>query len=555
MTSTKTSSAKKAYLLLFLPPLFWAGNVVLARGIVELIPPATMSFWRWTIALLLLAPFTWKYVRRDWSLAIKGWKVLTLTAFFGIAGFNLILYTAVHTTTALNCALMQAAMPAAIILVSFLINRERILRRQALGTGLCMVGALYIVLRGQFGTLIELRFADGDLLMLLGIFFYALYTVLVRKRPAIHPLSFLTIIIAVGVLILLPLYLLEMQFTAPLTLNREVFLSIGYVAVFPSILAYLCWNYGIEQLGANRAGLYVNLVPLFASVMAVVLLGETFQSYHVLGVLFIFGGIALFNLSRPVATTSVNQEKHMSLINNNNFQAILFDLDGTLLQVEMHEYIPTYAASLADRLSDHADPDKSVEAIFSAISGLINRDYGRTSNETYFLQHIADHLNLDVELVADRFHEFFSGDLSFLDPLMQPLSLARPLIEQSLERNLTVVIATNPVFPRAVVEARLARAGLSEYNFHLVTCYENSRRCKPNPGYFTDILTHLNLQAEECLMVGNDSRHDLAARDVGIPTFLVDTWLIDRCQGDFTADLRGDHSFLLDFIMTIDKQR
>ena len=299
MTPPQTTANSNAYLLLLLPPLFWAGNVVLARGIIDLIPPATMSFWRWAIALLLLAPFTWKQVRRDWPAAVKGWKVLALAAFVGIAGFNLILYTAVHTTTALNCALMQAAMPAAIILVSFLVNRELILRRQALGTGLCMAGALYIVLRGELVTLIELRFADGDLLMLLGIFFYATYTVMVSKRPAIHPLSFLTIIIAVGTLFLLPIYLLEQQFTTPLTINREVVLSVGYVAIFPSILAYLCWNYGIERLGANRAGLYVNLVPLFASLMAVFLLGERFQGYHLLGMLFIFSGIALFNLRRP----------------------------------------------------------------------------------------------------------------------------------------------------------------------------------------------------------------------------------------------------------------
>jgi FMN phosphatase YigB (HAD superfamily) len=120
---------------------------------------------------------------------------------------------------------------------------------------------------------------------------------------------------------------------------------------------------------------------------------------------------------------------------------------------------------------------------------------------------------------------------------------------------LNVVIATNPVFPMRVVESRLARAGLAGFDFQLITSSENCRRCKPNPDYFNDILTQLKLPAEACLMVGNDSEHDLAARKVGIPTFLVDTWLIDRCDGDFTTDLRGDHSALLDFIMTIDKQR
>ena len=300
MTPYPTSSNRRAYLLLLLPPLFWAGNVVLARGVVDLIPPVAMSFWRWTIALMLLAPFTWQQLRRDWPVAVTGWKILALAAFVGIACFNLLLYSAVHTTTALNCALMQAAMPAAIILVSFLIDREQILRRQALGTSLCMAGAIYIVLQGKTDSLLKLHFAEGDLIMFVAIFFYALYTVLVRKRPAIHPLSFLTLIIAIGVVYLIPLYLVEQLYTGPLTVNREVILSIGYVAIFPSILAYLCWNHGIERLGANRAGLYINLIPLFASLMAVFLLGEKFQGYHLFGMLLIFGGIILFNLRQAL---------------------------------------------------------------------------------------------------------------------------------------------------------------------------------------------------------------------------------------------------------------
>jgi FMN phosphatase YigB (HAD superfamily) len=249
------------------------------------------------------------------------------------------------------------------------------------------------------------------------------------------------------------------------------------------------------------------------------------------------------------------EETRMTMINKNNIEAILFDLDGTLLQVEMQKYIPTYAASLAAQLRDHAAVDKTVEAIFSAINSLINRDSGQSSNKIYFFQHIADCLSLNTDLIADSFADFFSAGLPILDPLMQPLSLARALIEQSLERDLTVVIATNPVFPRTVVESRLTRAGLADFDFELITCYENCRRCKPHPDYFSDILDRLKLPAKSCLMVGNDSEHDLAAQKVGIPTFLVDTWLIDRCDGDFATDLRGDHSALLNFIRTIDKQR
>lgn len=245
----------------------------------------------------------------------------------------------------------------------------------------------------------------------------------------------------------------------------------------------------------------------------------------------------------------------MNLLDRKNIRTILFDLDGTLLQVEMQEYIPNYVASLVDRLKNHSGAEQTSAAIFSAISALIRRDSGETSNETFFFQHIADLLDLDRLTVADSFGDFFTGDLSHLDPLMQPLALAGELVEQSLRQGLEVVIATNPVFPRAVVEARLARAGLAQFDFRLVTCFENCRRCKPNPDYFADLLDTLDLNPNDCLMVGNDTEHDLAARKIGIPTFLVDTWLIDRCRGQFETDLRGDHSALLDYIVDIGKLR
>jgi FMN phosphatase YigB (HAD superfamily) len=238
-----------------------------------------------------------------------------------------------------------------------------------------------------------------------------------------------------------------------------------------------------------------------------------------------------------------------------NIEAILFDLDGTLLEIEMQKYIPAYAGYLAASLQSEVEPGKTINGIFSAINALINRPSGHVTNESYFFQHIADQLNLDINLIRSSFINRFSQDLTFLDPLMQPMPLTRELICQCTIRDITIVIATNPVFPRVVIESRLARAGLTDVGFNLVTSYENCCCCKPNPDYFSSILTLLDLPASACLMVGNDSGHDLAARKVGIPTFLIDTWLIDRCHGDFMTELRGDHRALLDFIMAIDKLR
>jgi drug/metabolite transporter (DMT)-like permease len=294
----KTKEVRWAYLLLILPPLFWAGNTVLARGVAELIPPITLSFWRWVIALALLLPLTWKHVLRDRAGIKRGWKNILLVGLLGITSFNTLLYTAAQTTTAINIALTQSVMPAVIVLISFLLYRERISRVQLLAVLLCIIGPGYIITQGDWNRLQQLSFARGDLLMLLAVCFYALYSVLLRNRPKIHPLSFLTTTFAVGVVTLFPLYLWELGRVAPLQLNGSVAASLLYVGLLPSIAAYLCWNRGIEQVGANRAGLYINLIPLFASLMAIGFLGERFRGFHLVGMVFICAGLLLFNWPR-----------------------------------------------------------------------------------------------------------------------------------------------------------------------------------------------------------------------------------------------------------------
>ena len=259
-----------------------------------------MSFWRWVIALGLLLPFTWRRVARDWPGIRSGWKNILQVGLLGIACFNTLLYTAARTTTAINITLTQSVMPAVIVLISFLLYRERITRRQLVAVCLCILGAAYIVMHGEWQRVWQLSFVQGDLLMLLAVCLYALYSVLLRNRPAIHPLSFLTATFAVGVVLLFPVYLWERVHVDPLQMSWPVAASLLYVGLLPSIAAYLCWNRGIELVGANRAGLFVNLVPLFASLMAIFFLGERLQGYHLLGMVLIFSGLALFN--RPRST-------------------------------------------------------------------------------------------------------------------------------------------------------------------------------------------------------------------------------------------------------------
>ncbi len=284
------------YLLLILPPLFWAGNSVLARGVADLIPPVALSFWRWCLALLILLPLTRKQLVQDWPVIVANRGIIFVLGLLGIASFNTLLYTAAHTTTAINIALTQAVMPAIILLISYLFFRDKVTRLQLTAVMLCVLGAGYIVIQGDLQRLLHMQFVSGDLIMLLAVILYAFYSVLLRKRPAIHPLSLLTCTFAVGTVLLLPLYLWERQDAMPLLLTGPVIASLLYVATCPSILAYLYWNRGVAEIGANRAGLYINLIPLFASLLAVLLLNERFQSFHLIGILFICSGLLLFNL-------------------------------------------------------------------------------------------------------------------------------------------------------------------------------------------------------------------------------------------------------------------
>jgi len=280
-------------------PLCWAGNIVLAKGVVTLIPPVALAFWRWAVAFAVLLPLTWPYVKRDFRAALAGWKMLALLAFFGITCFNTLLYKAVHTTTAINGALIQTTMPAIIILISRVLYGERISWMQAVGVGLCVVGAGVVVLKGHWQALVDMALAQGDLLMILAVVLYALYSALLPKRPPIHPMSFLTYSFGVGCAGLLPAYLWERSAVGSFAVTPATAASIAYVALFPSIVAYFCWNRGVAVIGANRTGLFINLIPLLAAILAILFLGETLEAFHLVGMALILAGFILFNRLSP----------------------------------------------------------------------------------------------------------------------------------------------------------------------------------------------------------------------------------------------------------------
>jgi drug/metabolite transporter (DMT)-like permease len=283
------------YLVLTVPPLCWGANAVLAKGVVDLIPPVSFAFFRWTLAFLIIAPFAAKKAKKDWPLVAGSWKVVLFLSVCGISSFNTLLYTAVHTTTAINCALIQTTMPAVIILISLVVFKDRISKLQGVGVCLCIAGAFLVVLRGSLLNLLQLNFLQGDLLMVVAVFLYALYSAFLRKRPAIHPLSFLFYTFGTGSFLLIPLYLWELTHRQAPVMSASVAGSVLFVAVFPSIVAYFCWNRGIESIGANRAGLFINLTPVFASIMAVIWLDEPVLLFQIVGMALIVTGMVIFN--------------------------------------------------------------------------------------------------------------------------------------------------------------------------------------------------------------------------------------------------------------------
>ncbi|MBI2354842.1 MAG: DMT family transporter [Deltaproteobacteria bacterium] len=283
-----------SYLLLVLTTLFWAGNFVLGRAMHASIPPVGLVFWRWAGALLILLPFTWPHARAQWPLLRRNWKSLALFGFLGVSCFNTFIYIALQTTTATNAVLINSIIPIAIVALSWLFGGIRVTRLQAVGMVISFAGVITIICRADPALLLALRVNSGDLWVLLAVFSWALYTFLLRQRPAgLHPLSFLTAIVVLGLLGLAPLYAWELGQGVRMSTGPATWASLFYVAVFPSVLAFIFWNQAVAQVGANRAGLFLHLMPVFGTILSILFLGESFHLFQLAGIGLIFTGICL----------------------------------------------------------------------------------------------------------------------------------------------------------------------------------------------------------------------------------------------------------------------
>jgi drug/metabolite transporter (DMT)-like permease len=280
------------WLLAVLPPFFWAGNVVLGRAFHAEISPFALSFWRWLLALLILLPFAAGALRSQRALVRSHWPILTLLALLAISGYNTFLYVGLQTATATNGVLLTSSIPVLIVGLSFLLLRQGINGSQGLGILLSLVGVLVIVAQGEPARLAHLVLNGGDLWILAAALSWALYSVCLRWRPpGMDPLAFLAVLMVLGLIPLLPLYLWDLAQGHRVALNLVNLSAIGYVAAFPSVLAYVCWNRAVVELGASRTGQFIHLMPVFGSLLAMLLLGEQLAGFHAVGIGLIISGI------------------------------------------------------------------------------------------------------------------------------------------------------------------------------------------------------------------------------------------------------------------------
>ncbi|WP_374303925.1 DMT family transporter [Ferrovibrio sp.] len=281
-------------LLLWLPPAFWAGNLVIGRAISQTMPPVSLAVGRWLVAILVLAPFV---AGAAWRQRVLLWRhrwLVLLCGGFGVAGYNALAYVALKSSPAANVAFLNSTLPLMIPLAAALISREAVAPRIISAIAISFAGVAWIVSAGDWSVLQELRLASSDLLVLLAVLNYALYSVLLRRRPAgLQPLVFLAATIIAGLLVLLPFWVWEMASGAKLPSDPAAIGAVLYIGVFASLLAFILWNHCVARLGATVTGISFHLVAIFTAMLAWLLLGEPIQAYHVAGMILILTGFAL----------------------------------------------------------------------------------------------------------------------------------------------------------------------------------------------------------------------------------------------------------------------
>jgi drug/metabolite transporter (DMT)-like permease len=286
--------ALNPYLLLTLTVLFWSGNMVLGRGIRADIPPIALAFWRWAIALALVLPLALPHLQSQWPRLKAGWRPIVILGLLGVGGYNTLAYLALQHTAATNAVLLNSFIPIATIAISWAFLGKRLRRIEAIGVMISLIGVTTIVARGDLHVLAHLNLNIGDLWMVGAVIIWALYTVGLGWRPAgVHPMLLLAAFSTVGLAALAPAYAWEIAQGRYIHVHTGSLAALAYVGIFPSFIGYIFYNRGVAEVGANRASLFIHLMPVFGTLLAALFLGEIPVWYHYLGIALIFTGIGL----------------------------------------------------------------------------------------------------------------------------------------------------------------------------------------------------------------------------------------------------------------------
>ena len=288
------------YLLLTLTTLFWSGNMVIGRAIRDDVPPLSLAFWRWAIALALTLPLALPHLRTQWPQLKRGWRAVVALGLLGVGGYNTLAYIALQYTAATNAVLLNSFIPIATIALSWAFLKKHLRGLEWLGVLISLLGVTTIVARGEFATLAGLSLNIGDLWMLMAVAVWAFYTIGLQWRPAgVHPMLMLAAFTSVGLLVLAPAYAWEIAQGRLIHVTPKALAGIAYTGLLPGFVGYVFYNRAVGEVGASKASLFIHLMPVFGTVLSAIFLNEVPQDYHFIGIALIFTGIFLTTSRKP----------------------------------------------------------------------------------------------------------------------------------------------------------------------------------------------------------------------------------------------------------------
>ncbi len=286
-----------AYTFLILATFFWSGNFIVGKfATLYEVPPLSLNFFRWVMVWLILFPFTFDEILKKKDYIKDNWLMISFMGIITISTFNSVVYFALNYTQVINAVLMLAAIPAVVIILSSIMNVEKTNIFQLTGLLLSVLGVGTIISNANIEKILSLNFNKGDIWMLVCVLSWSLYSTLLKKKKfEISQFTFIQLMVSVGILFLVPQYFYERSIGLEINFNKAFLIILIYVVIFPAIAAYYCWQKAIEIIGPNRSAMFIQLMPLFSALMAILIFKEKFQIYHFIGTTFIVSGIYLSN--------------------------------------------------------------------------------------------------------------------------------------------------------------------------------------------------------------------------------------------------------------------